>query len=350
MPIRDDEKFLPNFLGNTTDEAEQRYKAYLPTIKYLAQKTSIHSGLEEEDLRSEGMVGLARAFRDFDSSRSENVRTYALYRIKDAIKEYVTKEVTNIRAPQYLRDAFGLLERLQTAVESNAVAVKGRLFCGFLAIWEESANVIGDPVVDDLKKSLRNLAARARTTPEDLIERLELIPIISEDFSMAADPVSMDDNENTIINSIDARQKVSLMKKDLNQDEYELLLDRFVEGWTIRELEDKIGVRPSTTVIRTKKIIKRLKKNDSRTRRRISSKEANGEDPIGKMKKILTASEYELIERFAVKGETIEELSNDLGIAHEAILKELQDIKNKLIEMGIGEGYENTSNTAEAAS
>ena len=48
-------------------------------------------------------------------------------------------------------------------------------------------------------------------------------------------------------------------------------------------------------------------------------------------------------------GETIEELSNDLGIAHEAILKELKNIKDKLVEMGIGEGYENTSNTKEAA-
>lgn len=350
MPIRDDEKFLPHFLGNTEAEAEQRYKTYLPTIKHLAQKTSMHSGLEEEDLRSEGVVGLARAYRDFDPTRSDNMRIYALYRIKDAIKEYVTKEVTNIRAPQYLRDAYGLLERLQTAVGNSATGLKGKEFCGFTVVWEESLKLVGNPIIDDLRSSLKNLAGRARTTPEDLIERMELIPIISEEIAIAIDPMIINDHEDVLINSIDARQKIHLMKKGLNQDEYELLLDRFVEGWTIRELEDKIGIKASTTVIRTKRIVNRLKqKNNSSVRRRISAKEANGGDQTGKIKKILTASEYELVKRFAVDGETLEELSNDLGIAHEAILKELKNIKDKLVEMGIGEGYENTSNTKEAA-
>jgi transcriptional regulator with XRE-family HTH domain len=249
-----------------------------------------------------------------------------------------------------LRDAYGLLERLQTAVENSATGLKGKQFCGFTIVWEESLKLAGNPIVDDLRSSLKNLAGRARTTPEDLIERMELIPVISEETSIAIDPMVIDDHENAIINSIDAKQKVNLMKRDLNQNEYELLLDRFVEGWTVRELEEKIGIKASTTVIRTKKIVTRLnKKSDIRTKRRISTKEANSTDQIGKIKKILTASEYELIERFAIKGETIEELSNDLGIAHEAILKELQGIKDKLVEMGIGEGYENTSNTAEAA-
>lgn len=350
MPIRDDEKFLPHFLGNTKAEAEQRYTLYLPTIKYLAQKAATHSGLEEDDLCGEGTIGLARAFRDFDPDRSDNVRVFAVYKIKDAIREYVTKEVTNIRAPQYMRDAFGLLQRLRVEVENNAIAMKGRVFCGYLSIWDESKALAGHPIIDDLKKSIRNLAGRARTTPEDLIERLEMIPILTEDPIGAADAGLSEDSETRIVDSIEARQKVESIKKELNQDEYELLHDRFVEGWTIRELEDKIGVRPSTTVIRTNKIIKRIRKNDSRVRRRTSAKELNGEDRIARMKKVLTAAEYELLERFALKGETVEELSNDLGIAQEVILNELQEIQKRLAEMGIGEGYENIINTKEATS
>lgn len=349
MPIRDDEKFLPHFLGSTEAEAEQRYKTYLPTIKYFAQKASSHSGLDEEDLRSEGMIGLARAFRDFDPDRSDNLKIFAFYKIKDAIREYISKEVTNIRAPYYLREAFGLLERLRTSVEDSAIALKGRQFCGFLDVWEESKNLIGNPIVDDLRKSLKNLAGRARTTPEDLVERIEMIPIVTEEM-IATTEVHDEDNESALINSIEARQKVQKLKKELNQDEYELLVDRFVEGWTIRELEDKIGVRASTTVIRTKKIVSRLKKDDRRSRRRMSSKEFNGGDKIGKVKRILTASEYELIERFVINGETIEEISNDFGIAQEEISKELESIKTKLTDAGIGEGYENTINTAEATS
>ena len=116
--VMEDEWFPQHFLASNAEDAENLYKEYTHYLKMFASKYALYTGLDEDDLFQEAVIGLARASRDFEAERSDEFRTFAIYKIKDALREFVSSQSSDISIPQYIQDAAKLIIKLRKVIES----------------------------------------------------------------------------------------------------------------------------------------------------------------------------------------------------------------------------------------
>ena len=76
-----------------------------------------------DDLVSEGMIGLIRAAKKFDSSLGLKFSTYAVSYIKGTIKTYLTLRTTVVK-PQRINGKFAEVETMQTDSEVNELGAE----------------------------------------------------------------------------------------------------------------------------------------------------------------------------------------------------------------------------------
>ena len=254
MPIRENEVFSKHFIADTTEESERLLKEYEQDIGFLARKLSAITGVDKLDLRQEGIIGLARAKRDFEIERSEKFRIFAIFKIKDAMREFITTQASNVRVPQYVKNAAILTESLQKALEK----VDGIKRLTFVVIWTAAEyykdNPLEDkkPLMEDIariRQSIQNLADRSHTSVIQLLERAELSPvsfpeIIYTNLDTIAATAATDDSafSNIVF--------VKEIKESLSEEDYDLLYRHYVGGETERELSGPFGVEASTLHIR----------------------------------------------------------------------------------------------------
>jgi len=266
--LMEEESFPAHFIADSATEAEVLYKEYLHYIKMFASKYASATGLDEDDLMQEATIGLARANRDFDVERSEEFRTYAIYKMKDALREFVSTQSSDISIPQYILDAGKLIMRLRKVMESaNLVHTKD-----FVSVWQQSekcdqaSEIVKN--VTEIRNNIKNLAERSCTTVEQLLERAEMYPsTITEldQFVTNATDVAVYpdmDAEEEIIRQIMVGRAINNVKQHLDKSEYDLLYAHFVNGETVREIAPKIGIKPASVTVRIHNIINRLKRKE----------------------------------------------------------------------------------------
>lgn len=111
------------FLADTMKEAENIYSQFAALLNVLAKNYAGATGLPASDLFGEGLIGLGRAYRDWDPTRSESYRTYAAFRIKDAIVEYIRDHAAVVRVPTNLKKARLVLDKLKALAERHSVTL-----------------------------------------------------------------------------------------------------------------------------------------------------------------------------------------------------------------------------------
>lgn len=281
MPIRENEKFGAHFIADTKEEAEKLLKQFDTDLTMQAHKFSMVTGVDRNDLRQEGVIGLARAKREFEESRSSNFRIFAIYKIKDAMREFVTGQAGNIKVPQYLRDA----QRLAIIMRGIMEEVGEAVFIPAADLWQrlisfKPSNELEEGLkkdMDSIINSIRNLANRSHTSVPQILERAEMMP--SSPLNVSVDLAVFDifdigypSEEDKMVERIYARDKVAEIRNTLTDKEFELLCDRFVEGKTLKALEPELGIKEETIVVRTNNIITKLKRkfnheSDTNTRK-----------------------------------------------------------------------------------
>jgi RNA polymerase sigma factor (sigma-70 family) len=267
MPIRENEKFAACFIADTEEEANRMIDKFDNDISMLAIKRHTLTGIDANDLKQEGLIGLARANRDFEESRSESFRIFALYKIKDAMREFITKEASNIKTPQYIKDATYLIESLKKVIEK----VWDIRYMSYDEVWDLSENIqVDSPEIRqgicEVKNSLNNLAKRSCSSVLQLLERAEIMPRLTievEDYA-ASDVSDVYEEETNMMNRLSTKESMEVLKEILEPSELELLWDRYVEGITERELEAKLGVTAPTIDVRTKNILEKVRKHRNR--------------------------------------------------------------------------------------
>jgi RNA polymerase sigma factor (sigma-70 family) len=264
MPIRDGERFKKHFLGNTEKEANQTLSKYNKTMSMLALKFSSLTGLDRDDLYQEGVIGLARAVREFDWSRSDTFTIFAIYKIKDAMREFVTGQAADIKLPQYIKDAASLAMRLKSLL----VKIGESEYLPMADLWTASEKYLKEDQftesVGNLRESIQNLADRSHTSVSQLLEKAEMVPAMSvdaTDYNMV--PVTVVDVESDILDQIDARSAVERIKKHVTEEEFQLLWNRYVEGMTLRDLAPIMKISAPHVSDLTQDVLNKLRKLES---------------------------------------------------------------------------------------
>ncbi len=175
------EEFLKCFLGKTIKEAEQTHNEFSKLLNTIARNYSLSTGLDKADLFGEALVGLARAKRDFDSGRSDNFRTFAVFKIKDALNKFVRDNICSVSIPTYVSRANNLINRLSDFLYSQNID------------QDTIDYIIHKGTVDDIDIPydikvrakeiiifLKRAAERADTTYEKLVSRASFLPVDKE--------------------------------------------------------------------------------------------------------------------------------------------------------------------------
>jgi hypothetical protein len=171
------EEFLPFFLGNTEKEAEENYKNFSGMLNGMSYSYSKFTGLEKEDLFGAGLTGLARALRDYDPERSDNIYVYACFRIKSSLNEYCFRNKAIVPVPQYIALAHGYINKIRNILLKHAQEGIRDVLLGGIDLKDINL----PPKEKDICKSalvhLETLAKNSKVSYQDLIERAEYIPI-----------------------------------------------------------------------------------------------------------------------------------------------------------------------------
>lgn len=112
--VKKAEDMLPYFLADTPQEAEIIYNKYSKLLNMLASKYAIATNIPKSDLFGEALIGLAKACKNWDSSRSSDFKIYAIYRIKDALNEYVRNNISVVPVPSYIKKSNSHLNEIKS--------------------------------------------------------------------------------------------------------------------------------------------------------------------------------------------------------------------------------------------
>jgi len=334
-------KFPKNFLADTKEEADKLYSKYLPTLKFLADKYSRLTGLGSEDFVQEGVIGLARASRDFVSKRSNDFNTFAIYKIKDSMREFVSSQAATIKIPQYIKDAIGLsgkLKRLISTVESIEHASLSDIW-DISKKYEKSGEIVKD--VTDIRKSISNLAERSCTTVNDLLERSELSPKAPvEIIDMNISNISSDNN--TFLPLYESNT-LALIKKTLNEREFEIFRLHFIENYTIREIQKILSKTDGTIAVQIRQIREKLNrhKNElfSNVQEYITEEDLPQINPendildaidVEQLKDIISKKDYDLLTAYYIEGKTLKEMEEEAGLKAPTIFIRIRRTIKKL--------------------
>lgn len=262
MPIRKNEEFRKHFLADTKEEAENLLKEYDNILKTLARKAANFTGAEFEDLYQEGIIGLARASRDFDDERSDNFKIFAIYKIKDAMREFETTQSMSIKAPQYTKDAI----RSANILKECLIKAGEYRYNSLSDMWDISLKYNEDTdigrSIQDARQKLINLADRSHVPVKQLLERSEIIPLSALEPENHIDRENKDylAEERDLVAQLDNVDAILRIKEYLSEDEYNLLVNRYVKGMTLRELAPLMGISAAHVSDTTQNILRRLRK------------------------------------------------------------------------------------------
>jgi RNA polymerase sigma factor (sigma-70 family) len=175
--VKKEEDMPSHFLAETAEEAKDIYKRFERTLNNMAYAYAVSTGLDKSDLFGEALIGLARAYRDWDPDRSEDFRTYAIFRIKDSLNEFVRANSRAVSIPAYIKKALSNLNEIRAICEASEVNPDAIIVDNEVPLPLERTDALR---CVDLVRNLIKAAKRARVPYNKFIERLELIPTDTE--------------------------------------------------------------------------------------------------------------------------------------------------------------------------
>lgn len=185
---KEQETFLPYYLGDTPEEAEETYEFFSELLNIMAQAYAKNSDVVAEDYFAEALTGLARAKRDWDPTRGGcQFRTFAMMKIKNALNEHYRRYSSIVNMPHYVRVAHTYITNIKTIYEGYGVP--DEFFRKTIIKLEQyrdrpMADQDAKRVGAELKK-LKKLVNSTDVSAEKMLERAEFVPSdMSYDESM----------------------------------------------------------------------------------------------------------------------------------------------------------------------
>ena len=249
--VRQRERMPEYFLADTPEEAQALHDEFSELLNALAYNYSVATGLLKSDLFGEALIGLGRANRDWDPKRSNNFRTYAIYRIKDALREYCIENASSINVPMYIRQANNHLSELKDICSAYEVPFE------VLAIEQEiPLNFDPQDAVRsaELVTFLINAANRANVSLEKFLERVQAVPE-DELFDNQLPP----EVEERQTRQLEAALVVDKLKQYMTRDE-QRICSGIMEDKSYEEIARELGRSKSWVAKKIKDFRERMLK------------------------------------------------------------------------------------------
>ncbi|RKX64367.1 MAG: hypothetical protein DRP42_06485 [Tenericutes bacterium] len=173
------EVFLPYYLGETPEEAEEVYTEFAWLLRVMAGNYANNSNVDLEDYFGEAITGLARAKRDFDDTRGGcSFKTFIILKVKNALNECCRKKSSIVNIPYYVRTAHTYITNIKTILEGYNIHLKSIryvLTSGELPRFVKFNDKDYKRMEEELGK-LSSLAKHSGVVLEHLIKRAEFVP------------------------------------------------------------------------------------------------------------------------------------------------------------------------------
>lgn len=216
------------YLADTPEEAEAIYQRFERTLNDLAFSYASSTGLNKADLFGEGLIGLGRAYRDWDPERSDNFKAYAIFRIKDALGEFVRDNSSNISVPTYVKKSHANVREIKAICESACIDYNVILYDHELPDELETEDAVR---CAELISNLINAANRAKVEYPAFLERLQNVPEDVEYLDQT--PPEIHQRE---VEMLEAAVVVEKLKEHMDNDELYIC-----EGIMLDKSYDQIG-------------------------------------------------------------------------------------------------------------
>lgn len=161
------------YLADTPKEAEALYNKFEKFLNDVATAYATNTGISKADLFGEGLIGLGRAYRDWDPARSDTFGPYAKFRIKDAMYEFIRDNASNVSVPSYIKKAQANVKEIRTICEAASINPDIVLIEQELPDELEQEDAVRCAT---LVGNLINAANRAMVGYEDFLERIAMAP------------------------------------------------------------------------------------------------------------------------------------------------------------------------------
>ena len=189
---------------------------YAPLVKYVAGRlrTRMPDSVEQDDLVSDGVLGLMDAIERFEPARGLSFQTFAVPRIRGAI-------IDGMRSmdfvPRSVRDKLRLVHRAQVSLEERL---------GRVPEDTEVAREVGIPV-----QQLRDLSRQANSNHANL-----------DDFDLADELSSAADHR---VEQGDTNASLMRVVDQLAERDQVIIALYYFEGLTLAEIGQVLGVTES---------------------------------------------------------------------------------------------------------
>lgn len=173
-PVDEKEEFLSYYLGNTPEEAEKTFEEFSSLLNRIAGSHAKLTGLDKGDLFGTALTGLAKAKRDFDPSRSDNFRSFAMFKIKSALNEFYRKNKTIVSIPAYVKTANNYINAIKFILRGCSMEdVQEVLYNGQL---EKGLPIVQIEACGKYLRQLKKLAKNVKVPYQRLVSRSEYVP------------------------------------------------------------------------------------------------------------------------------------------------------------------------------
>ena len=250
---RQDEKFLKHFLANSSEEAVEVYKSYSELLNDMAHSYSVFTGLSRRDLFGEGVIGLSKAVRDWDPKRENkaSLKTYALYKIRDELNEFVRKNSGSIIIPSYIKKSNANLARIQQICKKYGadwyIVVANK---SVPDVFSKKDNEAIGAAIGNLLKA----ASRAKVEYTKFIERIQLIPY---EVGYTEQPEVSDLNRAEEM--LEASMVVDKLKQYMTDREI-AVCNGIMEDKSYSEIGKELGISKTTVADEVKGLRERIMK------------------------------------------------------------------------------------------
>jgi len=252
-PVDDkSEVFLDYFLADTQEEAEEVYQKFAGLLNIVATSYARWSGIDKGDLFGTGLTGLARAVRDFDESRGGKFKTFAMFKIKNALNEHCRRFKAVVTVPSYVRTANTYITNIKGLLEGYSVGLNGideALYAGGVWILEDKKAILmaeadRNRIKSEFKK-LKRLAEHSKIAYHILVDRSQYVPSdMRYDETMTQEDLYDREKQR-----VAAALSVSKLKDHMSDLELSIA-EGIMEGRTYEEIGNSVEPKRSAVWVR----------------------------------------------------------------------------------------------------